>query len=60
MDLQIQRQFAACGAIQLEKILDQPELEEGVALDHLDRAGDLSRIAFLLEHSGPPENRRER
>ena len=37
--------FAACGAIQLEKVFDQPELEEGVALDHLDRAGDLSRIA---------------
>ena len=60
VDLQIERQFAACGAIQLEKVFDQPELEEGVALDHLDRAGDLSRIASQLEHAGPPENRRER
>ncbi len=44
MGFQIERQFAARGAIQLEKIFDQPELEEGVALDHLDRAGDLSRM----------------
>ena len=46
VDLQIERQFAARGAIQLEKVFDQPELEEGVALDHLDRAGDLSRDRF--------------
>ena len=60
MDLQIERQLAARRAVQLEKVFDQPELEEGVALDHLDRARDLSRFASQLEHAGPAENRRER
>ena len=57
---QIERELAARGAIQLEKIFDQPELKESVPLDHLDRAGDLSRMLSQLEHARPPENRRER
>ena len=58
-DSHVQCDLAPGDARQLEQILDQPNLQERIALDHLCRSGDVARAA-LPEHARPAKNRGER
>src|SRR5262249_32627221 len=58
--LELEPELSRSDAVHVEEIVDELDLELGVALDRLDRAakGSLAGLVRAQQHAGPPEDRR--